>query len=174
MTNKEIVLGAGCFWCTEAAFSMIPGVISTMPGYAGGTTPNPSYEQVCTGETGHAEVLKIEYDPAKISLDALLDIFVTIHDPTSLNRQGGDIGTQYRSIVFYETDEDHDRIKTYLDRVQKEFKRPIVTEIKKLEAFFPAEEYHRQYFKQHPRESYCRLVIAPKIKKVEHKVQAKA
>jgi peptide-methionine (S)-S-oxide reductase len=169
--TKEIVLGAGCFWCTEAAYSMIPGVVSTMPGYAGGTTPDPSYEQVCTGETGHAEVLKIEYDPARISLDALLDIFLTIHDPTSLNRQGGDIGSQYRSIILFSSSEDEEKVKSYLARVQKEFHRPLVTEVKPLQAFYPAEEYHRHYFKLHPTESYCRLVIAPKVKKVEKKAK---
>ena len=172
--SKEIFFGAGCFWCSEAAYSMIPGVVSTMPGYAGGTTPNPSYEQVCTGETGHAEVVRVEYDPARITLDALLDIFVTIHDPTSLNRQGGDVGSQYRSIVLYTSPEDGKQVKAYLDRVQKEFKRPLVTEVKALEAFYPAEEYHRQYFKQHPSESYCRIVIAPKLKKVEKKAKTLA
>jgi peptide-methionine (S)-S-oxide reductase len=172
--SKEIVLGAGCFWCSEAAYSMIPGVLSTMPGYAGGTTPNPSYEQVCTGETGHAEVVRVEYDPSRISLDELLDIFVTIHDPTSLNRQDGDVGIQYRSIVLYSSEEDRERVKAYLAKVQKEFRLPLVTEVKPLEVFYPAEEYHRQYFKAHPTESYCRVVIAPKLKKVEKKARIKA
>jgi len=172
-SHREIVLGAGCFWCTEAAYSMIPGVVSTMPGYAGGTTRDPSYEQVCTGSTGHAEVVRVEYDPVRISLESLLDIFMTIHDPTSLNRQGGDVGTQYRSIIFYSDEEDHVRIDAYLRKVQKEFSRPLVTEVRRLEAFYPAEEYHRQYFRQHPTESYCRVVIAPKLKKVKKQVATK-
>ncbi len=172
-TTRELVVGAGCFWCTEAAYSLLPGVVSTLPGYAGGTTPKPSYEQVCTGSTGHAEVVRLEYDPDRISLEALLDVFLTIHDPTSLNRQGGDVGTQYRSILLYSNEEDKPQIKAYLAKAQREYRRPIVTEVRRLEAFFPAEEYHRQYFKQHPEESYCQVVIAPKLAKVKKHVSAK-
>lgn len=170
---RELVVGAGCFWCTEAAYSLIPGVVSTLPGYAGGTTPNPSYEQVCTGATGHAEVVRLEYNPFKVSLEELLDVFLMIHDPTSLNRQGADVGTQYRSILFYSDEEDKQRIEAYLAKAQKEFRRPIVTEVKKLEAFYPAEEYHRQYFKQHPTEAYCQVVIAPKLAKVMKQVSVR-
>lgn len=166
-SRREIVLGAGCFWCTEAAYLMIPGVVSTMPGYAGGTTAHPSYEPVCTGSTGHAEVVRVEYDPGRVSLEALLDGFMAIHDPTSLNRQGGDVGTQYRSVILYSNEEDHARVEAYLRKAQKTFSRPLVTEVRRLEAFYPAEEYHRQYFKAHPNESYCRVVIAPKLEKVK-------
>jgi peptide-methionine (S)-S-oxide reductase len=168
--TSELVVGAGCFWCSEAAYGLIRGVVSIIPGYAGGTTPNPSYEQVCTGATGHAEVVRLEYDPGQVPIEDLLDVFLMIHDPTSLNRQGNDVGTQYRSILLYSNEEDRPRIEAYLAKAQQNYRRPIVTEVKKLEVFYPAEEYHRNYFKLHPKEAYCQVVIAPKIKKVIRQV----
>jgi peptide-methionine (S)-S-oxide reductase len=169
MKNETIVFGGGCFWCTEAVFSMLKGVVGTTPGYAGGTKVNPTYEQVCNGNTGHAEVLKIDYDPDKVSLTKLLDVFVTMHDPTSLNRQGADTGTQYRSIVLYDTEEQKKTIEAFLKRAQKDFDRPIVTEVKKLDRFYAAEDYHKRYYDKNPNLPYCNFVIKPKIEKVREK-----
>lgn len=165
--SKSIVLGGGCFWCTEASFSLLDGVIRVTPGYAGGSTANPTYEQVCTGTTGHAEVVKIEYDPDRVSLERLLEAFFVMHDPTSVNRQGDDIGTQYRSIILYATDEEKAVIDQYLAKVRKDYAKPLATDVRKLSTFYTAEAYHHRYFEQHPTESYCRLVIAPKVKKMQ-------
>lgn len=171
--NKEIVLGGGCFWCTEAVFKMFEGVVKTEPGYAGGTTPNPTYEQVCSGNTGHAEVLLVEYDPIVASLEKLLDIFFKMHDPTSLNRQGADYGTQYRSIILYNTDEQKQEIVKLVKNAQKEFSKPIVTEIKKLDKFYSAEDYHKKYFDKNPNAGYCTFVIKPKIEKIKKEFDLK-
>lgn len=165
--NQEIILGGGCFWCTEAVFEDIDGVAETTPGYSGGRTANPSYEMVVSGGTGHAEVLKIVYNPKILSLLKILQIFFTMHDPTSLNKQGNDMGTQYRSVIFYETDEQKKIIDDFIKISQKEYSQPIVTEIKKVEKFFPAQEYHHNYFKKNTDQAYCTLVIAPKIRKVK-------
>lgn len=165
--TETIVFGGGCFWCTEAVFEMMKGVVKTEPGYAGGSTPNPSYEDVCTGFTGHAEVLRIEYDPNVVKLEKLLDIFVTMHDPTSLNQQGADVGTQYRSMVLYSTDEQKKKVEAFLKSAQRNYKKPIVTEVKKLEQFYPAEDYHRNYFDKNPNKSYCTFVIKPKVDKAK-------
>ncbi|MEM0141123.1 MAG: peptide-methionine (S)-S-oxide reductase MsrA [Thermoplasmatales archaeon] len=164
---KSIVLGAGCFWCTEAIYSQIRGVISTTPGFSGGTVPNPSYQRVCEGDTGHIEVVKIDYDDRVISLERLLEIFFNIHDPTSLDRQGEDVGYQYRSVIFYGNESDLETIQNAIAKAQKNFARKIVTEIRKLDAFYPAEEYHKDYFKRNPEKAYCRLVISPKVKKAK-------
>ena len=160
-------LGAGCFWCTEAVFSQLKGVEKIEPGYSGGNLENPSYEQVSTGKTGHAEVAQITFDPAVISFKEILQIFFSTHDPTSLNRQGADIGTQYRSVIFHHNDEQ----KAITEQVIKEFSEegafdaPIVTQVEPLKAFYKAEDYHREYYSRHPEQPYCRVVIAPKIGK---------
>ncbi len=169
MANDTIVLGGGCFWCTEAVFNLFKGVIRTMPGYAGGNIPNPTYDQVCTGRTGHAEVLQVEYDPNSMPLDTILDIFLTMHDPTSLNRQGADMGTQYRSIILCTTDQQARAVEAFVKGAQKDFSKPIVTEIRKLDKFYPAEEYHRRYYERNRLQPYCGLVIGPKVAKVKKK-----
>ena len=169
MAKTEVAtLAGGCFWCLEAAFQDLKGVDEVQSGYAGGHVANPSYEDVCTGTTGHAEVVQITFDPTVVSFNDLLHVFFTIHDPTTLNRQGGDVGTQYRSAVFYHTPEQ----KAVTDNVIKELAAehvwddPIVTEVKPLEAFYPAEQYHRDYYRRNPNQGYCSAVIAPKVAKV--------
>lgn len=169
-TEKEIVaFGGGCFWCTEAVFKMLKGVTSVLPGYAGGTVPNPTYEQVSTGLTGHAEVARLEYDPTLINLEDLLSVFFTAHDATILNRQGNDVGTQYRSIIFYTNEEQKTKAEQYIREINESTSegKPIVTEVKKLDTFYPAEDYHKNYFEHHKNDMYCQLVINPKLKKVE-------
>ncbi|MDE1822918.1 MAG: peptide-methionine (S)-S-oxide reductase MsrA [Candidatus Micrarchaeota archaeon] len=167
--TEKIVFGGGCFWCTEAVFSMFKGVVATVPGYAGGNSKNPTYEEVCTGTTGHAEVLEIEYDPGVAPLEKLLDIFITMHDPTSMNRQGADVGSQYRSIILYMNDEQKKTAQEFLASHQKDFGKPIVTEIKKLDQFYPAEGYHKKYYDKNKLNPYCMLVIGPKVDKVKKK-----
>ena len=163
---EVITLGAGCFWCTEAVYQQIPGVISVTSGYMGGTAKNPSYMEVCTGTTGHAEVAQIIYDPKVTSLDKILATFWHIHDPTSLNRQGADSGTQYRSAIFYHTDAQRAVAEKSKAEAAKEFSKPIVTEIAKATEFYPAELYHQDYYQLNKnRNPYCRAVIAPKLKK---------
>lgn len=157
------VFGGGCFWCTEAIFQSLRGVINARPGYAGGTKKDPSYEEVSSGKTGHAEVTRIEYDPASISYDDLLTVFFATHDPTSLNRQGNDLGTQYRSAIFYSNEEQKAKAEEYIKKLNAESAKPIVTEVKPLDDFYEAEDYHRNYFLTHQDESYCRFVIAPKL-----------
>jgi len=169
-SNLEIAtLAGGCFWCTEAAFSIIKGVERIEPGYTGGVVPNPSYEQVSTGETGHAEAAQIYFDPKIISFREILEIFFTMHDPTSLNRQGADIGTQYRSAIFYNTQSQKETAEKLIDdlNAEKIWDRPIVTEVVPLKYFYKAETYHKDYFKKHPKEPYCQAVIAPKIAKLQ-------
>ena len=169
-TNREVIaFGGGCFWCTEAVFKMLDGVISVLPGYAGGAVSNPTYEQVSTGVTGHAEVAWLEYDSKRISLEDLLSVFFTAHDATTLNRQGNDVGTQYRSIIFYTTEDQKNKAERYIQEINESTQegKPIVTEVKKLDAFYPAEDYHKNYFENHKDEMYCQLVINPKLKKVE-------
>src|SRR5271154_3993627 len=170
-TNKTEIadLGGGCFWCMEAVFERLPGVISVTSGFAGGHTENPTYEQVCTETTGHAEVTEIAFDPAKISYDKLLEVFWQAHDPTTLNRQGADKGTSYRSIILY-----HDKKQKLLAEksklaAQENFKNPIVTEIVPLKKFYKAEDYHQQYFDNNSNAPYCQVVITPKLEKLEKK-----
>lgn len=161
--------GAGCFWCVEAVFQQLKGVESVVSGYAGGHVQNPTYEQVCTGRTGHAEVCQIQYNPEQISYEDLLEVFFNTHDPTTLNRQGNDIGTQYRSVIFYHNDEQREaaeKAKTELDE-SGVWKNPIVTEVSPLEEFFTAEDYHQDYFRRNPNQRYCQLVIRPKLDKFE-------
>jgi len=167
--QREIAtLAGGCFWCLEAAFQDLKGVERVQSGYAGGRVANPSYEQVSTGTTGHAEVVQITFDPQLVSFDDLLHVFFTIHDPTTLNRQGVDVGTQYRSAIFYHTPDQKAAAERVIAELQREhvWDDPIVTELKPLEAFYPAEEYHRDYFRRNPNQGYCSAVIAPKVAKV--------
>ena len=160
--------GGGCFWCLEAVYKRLPGVISVTSGYAGGHTENPTYHQVCGGDTGHAEVTQIVFDPAKISYARLLEVFWQAHDPTTLNRQGADEGTQYRSIILYHSEAQKATAEQVRLAAQKKFSTPIVTEIVPFKKFFPAEEYHQGYYLAHTRQPYCQLVIRPKLEKLEH------
>ena len=160
----KAVFGGGCFWCLDAIFRKIKGVKNVTVGYAGGRRPNPTYEQVCTGVTGHAEVVEIEYDESEISYDELLDIFFEIHDPTQLNRQGNDVGTQYRSIILYLDDNQKQKALKKIEELKKQGIDEI-TEVKKLDKFYKAEDYHQNYYKRNPHNPYCAYVIAPKIKK---------
>ena len=159
------ILGGGCFWCTEAVYLEVKGVTKVESGYTGGAQPNPTYEQVCTGETGHAEVVRLEYDPAQISYRDLMVIFFTIHDPTTLNRQGNDVGTQYRSVIFYETPEQEATARQVIGEMAHVWDAPIVTELAPAAPFFKAEDYHQNYFAQHPLQGYCAFVVAPKVAK---------
>jgi peptide-methionine (S)-S-oxide reductase len=168
MNRREVAtLAGGCFWCLEAVFQQLKGVEQVESGYAGGTVPNPSYEAVCTGTTGHAEVVQVTFDPDVISFRELLEVFFTIHDPTTLNRQGGDVGTQYRSAIFYHTPEQQQATEQVIAELagQKLWDDPIVTEVTPLTTFYPAEEYHRDYYRRNPDQGYCRVVIAPKVAK---------
>lgn len=161
------VLGAGCFWCVEAVFERIPGVLSVESGYAGGHVKDPTYEQVCEGTTGHAEVARITYDPSKVSYDEILSVFWQAHDPTTPDRQGGDVGTQYRSAIFYETDDEKRIAELSRTEAQKDFTDSIITEITRLELFYPAESYHQDYYRNNPAAPYCLFVIKPKLKKLK-------
>jgi peptide-methionine (S)-S-oxide reductase len=165
--TENATLGGGCFWCTEAVFAELRGVEKVEPGYSGGTVPNPTYQQVCTGATGHAEVVRITFDPSVVSYQQLLKIFFTIHDPTTLNRQGGDVGTQYRSAIFYKTPEQKSTAEQVIKEVHDSgiWNAPIVTQLEPFNDFYPAEDYHREYFKNNPRQPYCQVVIAPKVTK---------
>ena len=167
LQNTELAtLGGGCFWCVEAVYEKIDGVVSVVSGYAGGSTENPTYEQVCTGATGHAEVVQIEYDPVIVTYGELLELFWRAHDPTTPNRQGADVGTQYRSIILYHSDEQRREAERSKAEAAEEFEKPIVTEIVELEAFYTAEPYHQDFFEKNPAYGYCRIVIAPKLKKL--------
>ena len=166
---ETATFGAGCFWCVEAVFLELKGVESVQSGYMGGRVENPTYKQVCTGRTGHAEVIQIKYDPAVVSFDVLLQVFWQTHDPTTRNRQGNDIGSQYRSVVFYHNDEQKDKATEYkikLNRV-KAFPKAIVTEISPAETFYVAEDYHQNYFANNPNQPYCRALIPPKLEKLK-------
>ena len=163
---ETATIGGGCFWCAEAVFQRIPGVKSVTSGFAGGTVPNPSYEQVCTGATGHAEVIQIKFDPAILSYDKLLEIFWEAHDPTTLNRQGADHGTQYRSIILYSDDAQKTAAEASKAKAAKRFKDPIVTQIVPLKAFYSAEDYHQNYYNSNKNQGYCQFIITPKLKKL--------
>jgi peptide-methionine (S)-S-oxide reductase len=160
------VFGAGCFWCVEAVFEQLDGVISVEAGYAGGHTQNPTYNDICTGETGHAEVARIVFDPAVISFDELLEMFWQSHDPTTLNRQGADVGTQYRSVIFHIGDEQREKAIASMRAAQSQFGSPIVTEISPLPEYYPAENYHQDYYRNNRNAPYCQVVIRPKLKKL--------
>jgi len=172
-TNKTetATFGGGCYWCTEAIFQMMPGVKSVTSGFAGGTAVNPSYEEVCAGTTGHAEVIHIEYDPAVITYEKLLETFWEAHDPTTLDRQGADVGTQYRSIILYNDDAQKAAAEKSKAETQKHFKQRIVTEIVPLKKFYPAKLDHQNYYRTHPNQGYCRAVIRPKVEKFEKKLK---
>lgn len=171
--NEFAVFGGGCFWCTEAVFGMLRGVISVTPGYAGGPpAPGgkpPTYEEVCAGRTGHAEVIKIVFDPSQISFGQLLTVFFVTHDPTTRNRQGNDVGTQYRSVVLYANDGQKRAAETFIERLNASDPngKPVVTDVKPFEAFYEAEDRHRDYFKNNPGQPYCQLIIEPKVEKLQ-------
>ena len=170
MNNTEIILfGGGCFWCTEAVFKMTLGVASVLPGYAGGTVANPTYEQVSSGKTGHAEVVRIEYDPTKTNFENLLTIFFGSHDPTTRNRQGNDVGTKYSSAIFYTTEEQKHKSLDFIKNINVSNKEgsPVVTEVEPLNKFYEAENYHKDYFAKNKNNPYCLLVINPKLEKVQ-------
>lgn len=166
---ETATFGAGCFWCVEAVFQQLKGVESVVSGYSGGNTPNPSYEEVCTGGTNHAEVCQITYDPAQISYAELLNVFWKTHDPTTLNRQGNDIGTQYRSVIFYHNDKQKELAESYRNELDKAgiYDKPIVTEIVPFKEFYKAENYHQNYYVQNAEKQYCSFVITPKIEKFQ-------
>jgi peptide-methionine (S)-S-oxide reductase len=162
------VIGGGCFWCLDAVYRRIQGVVRVESGYAGGTTDSPTYEQVAFGDTGHAEVVRITFDESIIPSDVILDIYFTIHDPTTLDRQGADVGTQYRSIMLFQNDSQHQAFEAAKTRAQAVWDDPIVTEIAPLEKFYLAEDEHQDYFNKHPEAGYCQIVIAPKVIKARH------
>lgn len=171
-TIETATLGGGCFWCTEAVFLEVAGVVAVEPGYAGGQTREPSYEQICEGDTGHAEVVKIEFDPSRIAFHEILEIFFTIHDPTSLNRQGNDVGTQYRSAIFTHSDAQRATALEVIGQLEQAqlYDKKIVTEVVPLAGnYWPAEAYHRNYFALHPTQGYCSFVVAPKVAKFRQK-----
>ena len=167
-SSEVATLAGGCFWCIEAVYQEIDGVESVVPGYTGGSSINPTYERVSIGKSGHAEAVQVTFDPAKISYREILEIFFSVHDPTTLNRQGADVGTQYRSAIFYHSDNQ----KTISQEVMKEldkarlWERPMVTQVAPISKFYPAEDYHRDYFKKHPEQAYCQAVISPKVNKL--------
>ena len=164
----KATFGAGCFWCVEAVFERIPGVIKVKPGYAGGHLKNPTYQQVASGDTGCAEVVQITYDPKRVSYPALLDVFFRSHDPTTLNRQGNDVGSQYRSVIFYTNDKEKQEALEVIRKLNEKDvqQKPIVTQLEPLDHFYPAENYHRNYYDKHPNAPYCTYVIRPKLKKL--------
>ena len=169
--TEKAILGGGCFWCIEAAFSRCKGVVEVVSGYAGGKRPNPSYEMVCTGVSGHAEVIEVKFNAEEISYEDVLHIFFSIHDPTTLNRQGNDTGTQYRSVIFYNSEEQKmvaEKVMAELSE-KKLFSGPIVTELLPLEVFYRAEEHHQNYYQKNPEQAYCQIVIAPKLAKFRRK-----
>lgn len=174
--TETATLAGGCFWCLEAAYEELDGVQSVTSGYAGGSVENPTYEAVCSGETGHAEVVQLEYDPETVGYDELLQVFFTIHDPTTLNRQGPDVGTQYRSAIFYHDDDQKEVAEAYIDGLESEgaFEDPIVTDVEPLSEFYEAEGYHQDYYEKNPNDAYCTMNAQPKIRKVREKFAEKA
>jgi peptide-methionine (S)-S-oxide reductase len=164
---ETATLGGGCFWCLEAVFEQLRGVERVESGYAGGTVPNPTYRQVCNGNTGHAEVAQVTYDPAVVSYRDILDVFFATHDPTTLNRQGADVGTQYRSVIFYHTPQQKEQAEKRIAELNAAgiWDAPIVTQVTPLPAFYKAEDYHQEYFRQNPGQPYCQVVVAPKVAK---------
>ncbi len=163
--TETITLGSGCFWCTEAVFQQIRGIESVESGYSGGQVHQPSYEQICTGRTGHAEVVRLRFDPAVISYEDILEIFFTIHDPTTLNRQGADTGTQYRSVIYFHDEQQKQIAQKVMQRASAIWDDPIVTELSPAPMFYVAEAYHQNYFRQNPQQGYCAFVVAPKVAK---------
>jgi peptide-methionine (S)-S-oxide reductase len=175
-TDPEIAtLGGGCFWCLDAVYRELPGVSDVVSGYAGGHVEDPDYRSVCAGTTGHAEVVQVEFDPAEISLREILQVFFTVHDPTTLDRQGADVGTQYRSAIFTHSPEQRETAEQVIAELEAEgvWSDPIVTEIEPLDTFYPAEEYHQNYYQRNPNQGYCRVVIDPKVAKFRQKFLAR-
>jgi peptide-methionine (S)-S-oxide reductase len=175
-TNLELAtLGGGCFWCLEAVYDDLNGVVDVVSGYAGGSLPNPSYKQVCTGDTGHAEVVQLQFDPSVISYREILEVFFTIHDPTSLNRQGADVGTQYRSAIFCHGADQKETARQVIAELQGAglWSKPLVTELVDYTVFYPAEDYHQEYFRKNPYQGYCQAVVAPKVAKFRQKFLSK-
>jgi peptide-methionine (S)-S-oxide reductase len=170
--TESLVLGGGCFWCTEAAYEMLPGVKAVVSGYAGGKEANPTYEQVCAHATGHAEVIRIDFDPSQVTLERLLDYFWHVHNPTQVGGQGNDHGPQYRSIILFANAAQKAAAEKSKAKAATEFRDPITTEVVALEKFWPAEEYHQDYFRRNPNAGYCQFVIAPKIRKLESSLKA--
>ncbi len=176
MSESQVAtFGSGCFWCSEAVYSELAGVERVEPGYSGGSVPNPTYEQVCTDKTGHAEVAQVTFDPGIVSYRELLEVFFSTHDPTTLNRQGADEGTQYRSVIFYHSAAQKAEAEAIIAELtgEKVFRGPIVTQLVPIERFYPAEDYHREYFRRNPSKPYCQAVIAPKLSKFRAHFQAK-
>ena len=171
--TERATFGGGCFWCTEASMKELEGVQRVTSGYAGGHAENPTYEEVCAGTTGHAEVVQVEFDPAAIGYDELLEVFFATHDPTQLNRQGPDVGTQYRSIVLYHDDDQRRQAAAYIEALDEEYDDEVVTELESLEAFYRAEEKHQDYFEKHPNDAYCQMHAAPKVEKVRERFEEK-
>jgi len=159
--------GGGCFWCIDAAFRRVKGVLNVSSGYAGGEIENPSYQQICTGLTGHAEVVQLDFDSSIVSYNTLLEMFFTLHDATQLNRQGNDVGTQYRSVIYYHNEKQKAESEAMIDALQKQIREPIVTELSPLTNFYPAEQYHQDYYNENPNQGYCSILIAPKLAKFE-------
>lgn len=174
VATAKATLGGGCFWCTEAVFLRLKGIVSVKSGYTGGKIPNPTYKAICTGLTGHAEVIQVEFDPKVISFDQLLDVFFHTHDPTTLNRQGADVGTQYRSAVFYHDETQKEAAKKMIETLNAsgDFDSPIVTSLEKLTTFYPAEDYHQDYFNENPSNPYCQAVVGPKVSKFQKRYKA--
>jgi peptide-methionine (S)-S-oxide reductase len=173
MRNETAILGGGCFWCLEAVYDDVEGVLSVESGYTGGTRPNPSYKEVCSGTTGHVEAVRVTFDPDVISFHDILEIFFAIHDPTTLNRQGNDVGTQYRSVIFYHSPEQRVAAETMITGLVDHFDSPIVTAIEPASEFYVAEDYHQEYFKDNPNQPYCQFVVAPKLRKFRSKFAAR-
>jgi peptide-methionine (S)-S-oxide reductase len=173
-STETAVLGGGCFWCLEAVYQQLKGVQHVESGYTGGHVQNPTYEQVCNGDTGHAEVVKLSFDPALISFREILEVFFTIHDPTTLNRQGNDVGTQYRSVIYYNSPQQQDTAKHIIAEMALVWDAPIVTELSPTETYYKAEDYHQNYFQQHPFQGYCAFVVAPKLAKFREVFAAKS
>ncbi|HSR43229.1 MAG TPA: peptide-methionine (S)-S-oxide reductase MsrA [Longimicrobiales bacterium] len=173
--RETATLGGGCFWCLEAVFERLAGVEEVLPGYAGGHVADPDYAEVCTGRTGHAEVVRITFDPERIGYRDLLDVFFTIHDPTTLNRQGGDVGTQYRSVILHESPEQARVARETIEALEAGggYDDPVVTQVEPLETFYPAEVEHQEYYRRNPAQPYCRVVIDPKLRKLEKRHQDK-
>lgn len=170
-SNETIVLGGGCFWCVEAVFSNLDGVVDIRPGYTGGHVQNPTYAQVCDANTGHVEVAAVTFDPARLSLDDVFNVFFATHDPTTVDRQGNDVGPQYASAIFWASTAQREQAQAFIDKLTAEgvFSAPVVTQVRPLEKFWPAEDYHRDYFARNPNQGYCQVVIAPKVAKMREK-----
>ena len=174
MTTATVTVGGGCFWCIEAALAELSGVVDVTSGYAGGDTEDPTYREVCSGTTGHAEVVQVEYDTDELALEDVLEVFFTVHDPTTVDREGPDVGSQYRSIVLSHTDDQRERVRRFIEELDAEgaFDDPIVTELEPLETFYRAEEKHQNYFEKHPNAAYCTVNVAPKVSAVREQFAA--